>query len=123
MLKYQWFVKKEKKMSKIYILGVLIVSILTFTGLISPAASGAEDKSCWFEASANYDVYFIVREKTVIGEDREYVMWEGWVKKSEKKQYFSKTGQVRYDYRTSNDDGIIGDNVAECSNGNMIRIP
>ena len=43
-------------MRNIFILTVLIVSILTLTGVISPAASDAEDKSCWFEARGNDDV-------------------------------------------------------------------
>jgi len=110
-------------MRKFFILIVLIVSIHTLTGFISPIVSDAEDKSCWFEASGNYDVYFIIRERTGSGGDRMYVMWEGWVKRYEKKQYVSKTGQVRYDYKTSIDDNIIGDNHAACKNGNIISIP
>lgn len=110
-------------MRNIFILTVLIVSILTLTGVISPAASDAEDKSCWFEARGNDDVYFIIREKTDSGGDREYVMWEGWIKRHEKKKYVSKTGQVRYDYKTSSDDKIIGDNHAECKNENIISMP
>lgn len=110
-------------MRKFFILIVLIGSILTLTGFISPIESDAEDNSCLFEARGNYDVYFIIREKTGSGGDREYVMWEGWVKRYEKKEYVSKTGQVLYDYKTSSDDNIIGDNNAECKNGNIISIP
>ena len=110
-------------MRKILILIVLIGSVLALTGLIFPIASDAEDNSCVFEAGDNFDVYFIIREKTGSGGEREYVTWEGWVKRYEKKQYVSKTGQVRYDYKTSSDDNIIGDNYAECKNGNIISVP
>ncbi|MGD2099422.1 MAG: hypothetical protein PVG35_17735 [Desulfobacterales bacterium] len=109
-------------MRKIFILIALIVFMLTLTGIISPTASNAEDKSCWFEAREDTDVYFIVRERTGSGGDREYVMWEGWVKRNEKKKYVSKTGQVRYDYKTSRDGKIIGDNHAACKNENIISI-
>ncbi len=102
---------------------VLIVFALTLASFISPVASSAEDKTCWFKASGSYDVYFIIREKTDSGGDREYVMWEGWVKHYEKKHYVSKTGQIRYDYKTSLDDKLIGDNHAECKNGKIIHVP
>jgi hypothetical protein len=114
---------RRKEMIKFFILIVLIGSILTLTGFISPIESDAEDNSCLFEASGNFDVYFIIREDTGSGGDRDYVEWEGWVKRYEKKQYVSKTGQVRYDYKTSIDDNIIGDNHAECKNGNIITVP
>ncbi|MBT8364398.1 MAG: DUF4124 domain-containing protein [Deltaproteobacteria bacterium] len=83
----------------------------------------AEDKACWLKANGPYDVYFIIREKKASQGDFEYVVWEGWVKKYEKKRYFSKTGQIHYDYKTLIDDGIIGDNHAPCKNGNSIQIP
>ncbi len=83
----------------------------------------AEDNTCWFKPNSSYDVYFIIREKIAREGDREYVMWKGWVKKYEKKHYISKTGQIRYDYKTSIDDGIVGDNHAPCKNGNVIHVP
>ena len=107
-------------MRKLFLLIALMGFILTLNGII---LSAAEDNSCLFEASGDYDVYFIIRENTGSGDDREYVMWEGWVKRYEKKRYVSKTGQVLYDYKTSIDDKIIGDNQAECKNGNIISIP
>lgn len=110
-------------MRRIFILIVLIGFILTLTELISPIVSDAQDKSCWFEARGNYDVYFIIREKTGSGGEREYVTWEGWVKRDNRKQYVSKTGQVRYDYKTSIDDNIMGDNHAACKDGNTISVP
>jgi hypothetical protein len=110
-------------MTKIIILSVLIVFALTLAGFISPVASSAEDKTCWFKASGSYDVYFIIREKTESMGDREYVMWKGWVKHYEKKHYVSSTGQVRYDYKTLLDDKLIGDNHADCKNGKVIHIP
>ena len=105
------------------ILPVLIVFILTLAGFILPVGSSAEDSACWFKASGSYDVYFIIREKTGDDGDREYVMWKGWVKHYEKKHYVSKTGKVRYDYRTSLDDSLVGDNHAECKSGNVILVP
>jgi hypothetical protein len=85
--------------------------------------ASAEENTCWFKANSSYDVYFIIREKIASEGDREYVMWEGWVKKYEKKHYASKTGQIRYDYKKSIDDGIVGDNRAPCKNGNVIHVP
>ncbi len=105
------------------ILTVLIVFFLGLAGFISPAVSNAEDNTCWLKASGSYDVYFIIREKTDSSGDREYVMWKGWVKHYEKKHYVSKTGQIRYDYKTSLDDKLIGDNHAECKNGQIIHVP
>ena len=102
---------------------VLTVFILTLSGLVSPTATGAEDNTCWFKANGSYDVYFVIREKTADQGDREYVMWQGWVKHYEKKQYVSKTGSVRYDYKTSIDDALVGDNLTECRGGNVINIP
>ena len=85
--------------------------------------AAADDKSCWFEATGPDDVYFVIREKTDSGGDREYVMWEGWVKKTEKKLYKSTTGKVRYDYRLSSDDLIYGDNYSACEYGQIIHVP
>ena len=105
------------------ILTVLIVFILSLVGVLSPAVSKAEDKTCWFKAGGSYDVYFVIREKTGGDGDREYVVWEGWVKHYEKKHYVSTTGKVRYDYKTSIDDSLMGDNHADCKNGNVIHVP
>ena len=102
----------------IFAVATVVMSILCPTG-----HANAEDNTCWFKANSSYDVYFIVREKTASQGDRQYVMWEGWVKKYEKKRYVSKTGQIRYDYKTSIDDGIVGDNNAPCKNGNVIHVP
>ena len=110
-------------MRNIIMLSVLILFTLAIAGLISPISSMAEDRTCWFEARGSYDVYFIIREKTGSSGDREYVMWEGWVKKYRKKQYVSKTGQIRYDYKTSIDDRLYGDNHADCKGGNVIHVP
>ncbi len=110
-------------MRNYFILTLIIALILTLAGFISPVASSAEDKTCWFKASGSYDVYFIIREKTDSGGDREYVMWKGWVKHYEKKHYVSSTGQVRYDYKTSIDDKLMGDNHAECKGGKVIHVP
>jgi len=110
-------------MRKFFISTVLIGFILTLAGAISPVASSAEDKTCWFKAGGAYDVYFVIREKTGSDGDREEVMWEGWVKKYKKKHYVSKTGKVRYDYKTSIDDSIVGDNHASCKNGHVIHVP
>ena len=85
--------------------------------------SGTEENTCWFKANSSYDVFFIVREKIADQGDREYVMWKGWVKSYDKKRYVSKTGQIRYDYKTSIDDSIVGDNNAPCKNENIIRVP
>ena len=88
------------------ILTVLTVFVLTLVAFTSPLKSSAEDNTCWLKPGSSYDVYFIIREKTGSDGDREEVMWKGWVKKYEKKHYVSKTGQIRYDYKTSIDDGI-----------------
>ena len=102
---------------------LLILFATLFTGLVLAAEAIGQDTSCQFEASGPEDVYLVIREKTGIGETREYVMWEGWVKKYQQKLYTSRTGQLRYDYRLSSGDRIYGDNHSSCAEGNIIRIP
>lgn len=76
----------------------LTIFAVLLTGLISPVEAIGQDKSCQFEATGTDDVYLVIREKAGPGETREIVVWEGWVKKDQKKRYASQTGQVRYDY-------------------------
>lgn len=107
-------------MKKIALLAIVTILL---TGLISPAKAIAQDKSCRFEASGPDDVYLIIREKTAPGETREYVTWEGWVKKDQQKQYKSQTGRVRYDYRLTSGDRTYGDNYSSCEDGQVIGVP
>lgn len=104
-------------------IALLTIFAILLTGLISPAKAFGEDKSCRFEATGPDDVYLMIREKTGPGETREYVVWEGWVKKYQQKSYTSQTGEVRYDYRLSSGDRTYGDNQSACENGKIIRIP
>jgi hypothetical protein len=101
----------------------LIIVVTLLTGLILAAEAIGQDKSCQFEATGPDDVYLVIREKTGTGETREYVMWEGWIKKYQQKQYASQTGQVDYDYKLSSGDRTYGDNHSSCEDGNIIRIP
>ena len=102
---------------------LLIIVVTLLTGLILAAEAIGQDKSCQFEATGPDDVYLVIREKTGSGETREYVMWEGWIKKYQQKQYASQTGQVDYDYKLSSGDRTYGDNHSSCEDGNIIRIP
>jgi len=102
---------------------LLIIVAILLTGLALSSEAVGQNKSCQFEATGPDDVYLVIREKTGSGETREYVVWEGWVKKYQQKQYTSQTGQVDYDYRMSSDDRTIGDNQSSCEDGNTIRIP
>lgn len=104
-------------------MALLTILTILLTGLISPAKAIGQDKSCQFEATGPDDVYLVIREKTGPGETREIVVWEGWVKKDQKKPYASQTGQVRYDYRLSSDERTYGDNHRSCEDGKTIRIP
>ena len=104
-------------------MALLTILTILLTGLISPAKAIGQDKSCQFEATGPDDVYLVIREKTGPGETREIVVWEGWVKKDQKKPYASQTGQVRYDYRLSSDERTYGDNSSSCEDGKTIRIP
>ena len=104
-------------------LALLIIVVILLIGLILEAEAIGQDKSCQFAATGPDDVYLIIREKTGSGETREYVMWEGWVKKYQQKQYASQTGQVGYDYRLSSGDRTYGDNHSSCEDGNIIHIP
>ena len=101
----------------------LIAVATLLAGLVLASEAVGQNKSCQFEASGPDDVYLIIREKTGSGETRENVTWEGWIKKYQKKQYTSETGQVVYDYRLSSDDRTYGDNQSSCENGNIINIP
>jgi len=102
---------------------LLIIIAIFLTGLVLAPEVIGQDRSCQFEAAGPDDVYLVIREETGSGETREYVMWEGWVKKYQQKQYTSQTGQVAYDYKLSSDDRTIGDNHSPCADGNTIRIP
>lgn len=102
---------------------LLIIVAILIAGLALASEAIGQNKSCQFEASGPNDVYLVIREKTGPGDTREYVMWEGWIKKSQKKQYTSQTGQVAYDYRLSSGDLTFGDNHSSCKDGNIIRIP
>jgi hypothetical protein len=105
-------------------LALLTIFAILITGLISPAKAIGQDKSCQFEAAGPDDVYLVIRDEAADpGETRETVMWEGWVKKYQKKQYASQTGQIRYDYRLSSDERTYGDNHSSCEDGQIIRIP
>ena len=104
-------------------LALLIVVAILLSGLILPMEAIGQDKSCFFEASGPDDVYLIIREKTGPGDEREYVTWEGWVKKDQQKRYTSQTGQVSYDYRLSSGDRTFGDNSSSCEDGQVIGVP
>ena len=106
-----------KNIARLAFLAMLLI------GLFSPAKASGQNKSCRFEASGPDDVYLVIREKTGPGATREYVAWEGWIKKYEQKQYTSQTGQVGYDYRLSSDDRTYGDNYSACADGQVIEIP
>jgi len=102
---------------------LLIIVVALLTGLILSAEAIGQDKSCQFEATGPDNVYLVIREKTGSGDTREYVVWKGWIKKYQQKQYASQTGQVGYDYRLSSDDRTYGDNHSSCEDGNIIHIP
>jgi len=104
-------------------LALLTIFAILLTGLISPAKAIGQDKSCQFEATGPDDVYLIIREKTGPGDEREYVTWEGWVRKDQQKQYKSQTGQISYDYRLSSGDRTYGDNSSACADGQVIGVP
>ncbi|MEJ2730595.1 MAG: hypothetical protein P8185_19200 [Deltaproteobacteria bacterium] len=101
----------------------LIIVATLLAGLVSASEAIGQNKSCQFEASGPDDVYLIIREKTGPGDTRDYVTWEGWIQKYQKKQYISETGQVVYDYKLSSGDRTIGDNHSSCEDGNIIHIP
>jgi hypothetical protein len=101
---------------------LIIVALLLAGHVLAPEAIG-QNKSCQFEASGPDDVYLVIREKTGPGDTREYVVWEGWIKKYQSKQYTSQTGQIAYDYRLSSGDLTYGDNHSSCEGGNIIHIP
>ena len=101
----------------------LIIAATLLAGPVLASVAMGQNKSCQFEASSPDDVYLIIREKTGSGGTREYVTWEGWIQKYQKKQYTSETGQVVYDYRLSSDDLTHGDNHSSCGDGNIIKIP
>jgi hypothetical protein len=102
---------------------LLTILAILLTTLILPAEAIGDDQSCLFEATGPDDVYLTIREKTGSGETREYVTWEGWIKKYQQKPYSSQTGQVGYDYRLSSADRTYGDNYSSCEDGQVIHIP
>jgi len=102
---------------------LLIIVVTLLTGLFLASGAIGQNKSCQFEASGPDDVYLVIREKTGSGDTREYVTWEGWIKKYQQKHYNSQTGQIVYDYRLSSEDRIYGDNSSTCEEGKIIRIP
>jgi hypothetical protein len=104
-------------------LALLTVFAILLTGLISPIEVIGQDKSCVFEPSGPADVYLIIRETVGPGDEREYVTWEGWVKKDQQKQYTSQTGRVDYDYRLSSGNLTYGDNSSSCEDGQVIGVP
>jgi hypothetical protein len=104
-------------------LAFLTVFAILLAGLISPIEAIGQNKSCLFEATGPDDVYLTIREKTGPGDEREYVTWEGWVKKDQQKQYTSQTGQISYDYRLSSGDRTYGDNSSSCEDGQVIGVP
>lgn len=101
----------------------LTILTIILTCLISSLEAMAQDKSCWFEATGPDDVYLMIREKSGPDESREIVVWEGWIKKYQQKQFTSQTGEIRYDYRLSSDNRTYGDNHRSCAEGNIIHIP
>ena len=104
-------------------LALLTVVAILLTVLIPPMEAIGQDKSCVFEASSPDDVYLTIREQTGPGDEREYVTWEGWVKKDQQKRYTSQTGRISYDYRLSSSDHTYGDNSSSCEDGQIIGVP
>jgi hypothetical protein len=113
----------DDRKNKMKNLAHLTILTILLTCLIAPLEAMAQDKSCWFEAAGPDDVYLMIREKTGPDESREIVVWEGWIKKYQQKQFTSQTGEIRYDYRLSSDNRTYGDNHRSCEDGNIIRIP
>jgi hypothetical protein len=113
----------DARSNKMKNLVLLTVVAALLNGLISPMMAISQDKSCLFEASGPDDVYLTIREKSGPGDEREYVTWEGWVKKDQQKRYTSQTGQVSYDYRLSSSDRTYGDNSSSCEDGQVIGVP
>ena len=104
-------------------LALLTVFAILFAGLFSPIEVIGQDKSCVFEPSGPFDVYLVIREAIGPGDEREYVTWEGWVKRDQQKKYISQTGRVDYDYRLSTGDLTYGDNSSTCEDGEVIGVP
>jgi hypothetical protein len=115
-----WSNNRSNKMKN---LALLTVVAILLTVLIPPMEAIGQDKSCVFEASGPDDVYLTIREKTGPGDEREYVTWEGWVKKNQQKRYTSQTGRVSYDYRLSSSDRTYGDNSSSCEDAQVIGVP
>jgi hypothetical protein len=109
-------------MKRFQFITVIMALIFIFFGLLSPLELAAQDNSCWFEAVGPDDVYLIIRETPAVGE-REYVVWEGWIKAYTQKYFVSNNGRVYYDYRLSSGDLTYGNNESRCENGNIIRVP
>jgi len=81
----------------------------------------ADDTSCYLEASME-DTQITVYEKVAWGPATE-VIWDGLLKKYDRKLIRSRSGKIGYDYRLSSSDLTNGDNEADCRDGNTIEIP
>ncbi len=98
----------------VFLIGLSAVLTVDFAVL-------ADDTSCYLEASME-DTHVTVYEKVAWGPATE-VIWDGLLKKYEKKLIRSKSGKIGYDYRLGSDDLTNADNSAECRGGNTISIP
>ena len=107
--------------------------ILIVTALSTLEAT-ASHNTCWIKA-ANDDVSVRVFDKDRDGNTindgnfyRKYFLgerelWEGMLKRGQRKSIKSSNGQIRYDYQAASADRSYGRNTASCSHGEIIRIP
>ena len=109
------------------------LSIFIITALTTPVAF-ASHNICWIKA-ANDDVFVRVFDKDRDGNTindgnfyRKYFwgekeLWEGKLKRGQRKWIKSSNGQIGYDYMAASADRSYGRNTASCSHGEIIRIP
>ena len=108
-------------MRKICLLSTILFLTTIMSGFIASAV--AEDNSCYFKAK-RVDVRVKVWHVDKSGNKGQKI-WEGVIKKGERKQIQTPDGRIRYAVRRNLDTDQLfsGDKSRWCANGQEIGVP
>ena len=121
-------------MKAMYLIPIITFWVIFIITALTTVKSAASHNVCWLKAQNN-DVFVRIYDKDRDGNTindgnfyRKYILgegplWEGVLKKGQRKMITSTNGEIRYDYQSASADRSYGRNTASCSHGEIIRLP
>lgn len=86
-----------------------------------PATEGDAANTCYLKAGSR-DIYVYVTEERSPGSSYRNILFKGDIPSRRRQLIKSTRGKIRFSYQLSAEGRSVGDNQAECVNGNVIAI-